>query len=93
MYEGFGIPIIEASLRKTPVICSKTSSMPEAGGPDVLYVKPENPASIVSQIEYCLDNDEEVARRAEKSYIYAINEFNPPLTAHSLIRIYEDLMK
>ncbi len=41
-YEGFGIPPLEAMNRKTPVIVSKTSSLPEIGGDATLYCNPED---------------------------------------------------
>ena len=42
LYEGFGIPILEAMSAGTPVISSNTSSMPEAGGDAALYVDPRD---------------------------------------------------
>ena len=39
-YEGFGLPIVEAALQHTPVITSQVSSLPEAAGPDALYIDP-----------------------------------------------------
>lgn len=46
LFEGFGIPILEAMQCDTPVITSNTSSMPEVGGDAVLYVDPYSVASI-----------------------------------------------
>jgi glycosyltransferase involved in cell wall biosynthesis len=40
LFEGFGIPILEAMNCETPVITSNTSSMPEVGGDAVLYADP-----------------------------------------------------
>jgi glycosyltransferase involved in cell wall biosynthesis len=41
-YEGFGLPVLEAMNQGTPVITSKTSSLPEVGGDSVLYCDPGN---------------------------------------------------
>ncbi len=45
-YEGFGIPVLEALKSGTAVVCSKTSSLPEAGGKAVIYVDPYSLKSI-----------------------------------------------
>jgi glycosyltransferase involved in cell wall biosynthesis len=49
-YEGFGLPVLEAMQLGTPVITSKTSSLPEVGGEAVLYVDPTDPETIESAI-------------------------------------------
>ena len=50
-FEGFGIPILEAMQAETPVVCSRTTSMPEVGGDAVLYVDPTNTSSIAEAIQ------------------------------------------
>ena len=49
-YEGFGLPIVEAMLSKTPVITSNVSSLPEAGGPNSLYINPKCPKELAHAI-------------------------------------------
>lgn len=46
LFEGFGLPILEALHAEVPVICSNTSSMPEVAGKAALLVDPNNPVAI-----------------------------------------------
>ncbi len=50
LYEGFGMPVIEAMRQGIPVLCSNSTSLPEVGGDAVLMFDPLNPKSIVTSI-------------------------------------------
>lgn len=54
LYEGFGLPILEAMQCGCPVITSNVSSMPEVGGNAALYVNPTNIEELTSTIEQVL---------------------------------------
>jgi glycosyltransferase involved in cell wall biosynthesis len=50
LYEGFGLPIIEALACGTPVLTGDNSCLPEAGGPGALYVRAEETERIAEGI-------------------------------------------
>lgn len=57
LYEGFGMPILEAMSNNCPVICSDTSSLPEVGGNAVIYFDPNEASSICETIDIIIGND------------------------------------
>lgn len=57
LYEGFGIPTLEAFACGCPVVLSNTSSMPEVGGDAVIYINPAEAESIYNGIKQVVDNE------------------------------------
>ena len=57
IFEGFGIPIIEALICKTPVITTKNGCFPEAGGPDTIYINPSDENELAEKINYLLNSE------------------------------------
>lgn len=93
IFEGFGIPIIEALFSKTPVITTQGSCFPEAAGPDSLYVRTENaPQELKQHIEFLLKHSEEASQIAQKGYAYA-QRFIDEVVTQELLRVYDNLLK
>ncbi len=90
-FEGFGIPVIEALFSETVVITSNTSCLPEAGGPDSVYVNPESVEDIRAKIIFLWENESERNRRAEKGLQF-VQKFNDEVIAKNLIHSYNDLL-
>ncbi|MBP7967699.1 glycosyltransferase family 4 protein [Candidatus Woesebacteria bacterium] len=57
LYEGFGIPILEAMSNNCPVITSHTSSLPEIGGDACLYFDPRDPQELAAKLSQLHDNE------------------------------------
>ena len=67
LYEGFGLPVLEAMACGTPVICSDNSSLPEVGGDVALYMKSDNIDSMVATLRSAVssNHEERIARGIE----------------------------
>lgn len=91
LFEGFGIPVIEALFSKTPVITSNLSCLPEAGGPDSLYVDPLNITDLKSKILFLWNNEAERKRRAEKGFDF-VQKFNDEVIAKELMKVYTEVL-
>ncbi len=57
LYEGFGLPPLEAMASGTPVVTSNVSSLPEVAGDAAVLVDPYDPAAIADGIERVLTNE------------------------------------
>jgi len=69
LYEGFGIPVLEAMQFGKPVLCSNVTSLPEVAGDAALYFDPREPDEIVRCLERIMDNQElyvELVRRGQE---------------------------
>ncbi|MBI4599386.1 glycosyltransferase family 4 protein [Candidatus Uhrbacteria bacterium] len=69
LYEGFGLPVIEAQSCGTPVVCSGTTSLPEIAGDGALYVDPVSPEDIARGIRMVLGD-------TRSSYEYSLKGLN-----------------
>ncbi|MFZ2187751.1 MAG: glycosyltransferase family 1 protein [Candidatus Moraniibacteriota bacterium] len=52
LYEGFGLPVLEALRMRVPVLSSNSSSLPEVGGTAALYTDPKNVSEMTRQMEH-----------------------------------------
>ncbi len=84
LYEGFGMPPLEAMANGTPVIVSNTSSLPEVVGNAGEYIDPENTKSISEAMARMIDDE---SRRAEliKLGYERIKEFSWEKTTRKLM--------
>ena len=90
IFEGFGIPILEALFSKTPVITSKGGCFSEAGGPTTKYINPlsvEQMKAAILEIQNSSDLQKEMQT---KGFEYAQN-FTDDKIAKNLMEVYISL--
>lgn len=90
VFEGFGIPILEALFSKIPVITSKGSCFPEAGGPSSIYVSPDNPEEISVAINNVL-TDSTLRTKMIAEGIKHANNFSHETLTNQLVNLYSKL--
>ena len=89
-YEGFGIPIIEAISCGLPVVACTGSCLEEAGGPDALYVNPDDAEAMAQAIRQVLRGVEGRKTRIERSQQY-IKRFAGNDVAGQVAELYRRL--
>jgi len=90
LYEGFGLPPLEAMASGTPVVTSNVSSLPEAAGDAAVLVNPENVFDIARGIREVLLDDSLRQRLIQKGKEQAAR-FSWERTAHEVLEIYEEV--
>lgn len=91
LYEGFGLPVLEAMQSGLPVITSNTSSLPEVCGDAGILIDPLNEAAISSAIESLLTIDDTGYEAAVKRSLKRAQHFSWDDFAQKLFKVYEKL--
>lgn len=89
LYEGFGLPPLEAMSAGTPVIVSKNSSLPEVVGDAGLYVNPLDPAELTKAMEAVV-GDPELAQSLREKGLKRAGLFSWKKTAEKTLQIIRD---
>lgn len=92
LYEGFGLPVVEAMQCGAPVICSNTSSLPEAAGDAALLVDPLDVDALAQAMRQVLDDAALRRTLVERGYIQA-TRFSWAACAARVLGVLESVMR
>jgi glycosyltransferase involved in cell wall biosynthesis len=88
IYEGFGLPILEAFYHQVPVACSNTSSMPEVGGEAAVYFDPLNEEDMAKAITNAIKNKNKLVGLGNKQ----LTKFSWDKCAQETLAVYKSIL-
>lgn len=91
LYEGFGLPVVEAMASRVPVVTSNTSSLVEIAESYAELVNPMEVNEIAKAIERCMADPDHARRLAERAVKRAA-DFRWQTAAESTLAIYRDVL-
>jgi glycosyltransferase involved in cell wall biosynthesis/SAM-dependent methyltransferase len=92
LFEGFGMPLVEAMAVGTPIVCSDVTSLPEVGGDAALYFDPRRPDAIVAALTRLLDEPGLAGALVEKGRERLGVFGGPDDMARKYLAIFEDVL-
>ena len=91
-YEGFGIPIIEALYGGVPVVAATGSCLEEAGGPDSIYIDPNDAPGLAQAVNAILSDPQRAIKMKTGGLTY-VQKFNAGLLSRQLMNCYTNLVQ
>lgn len=93
LYEGFGIPILEAMTARTPVLCSDITSLPEVAGDAALLFDPRKPDAIAEALQRSVQETELMADLTERGVHRAALFGSSETTARQYIELFHEAIR
>ncbi|MBI4066592.1 glycosyltransferase family 4 protein [Candidatus Gottesmanbacteria bacterium] len=93
LYEGFGLPVLEAMSFGTPVVVSDTSSLPEIAGEAGIYVDPESVESIADGLTKALSETGDAAKKRTVVARKQVEKFTWEKAAKQTLEVLEKVGK
>jgi glycosyltransferase involved in cell wall biosynthesis len=91
LYEGFGLPPLEAMAHGTPVVASNTSALPEVVGSAALLVNPENIFEISRALHRAL-TDQSLRERMKAAGLEQSQRFSWEASVQRMVQVYGEVV-
>ena len=88
LYEGFGLPVLEAMACGSPVIAANTSAIPEVTGQAALLYEPDDLIGLIDHIAVVLD-DSELAAKMQENGLNQATRFSWQRASQEMVTVYE----
>jgi glycosyltransferase involved in cell wall biosynthesis len=90
IYEGFGIPILEALISKVPVITTRGGCFSESAGPGSVFVDPDNAEELADAIRLVLSDEKKRKEMIDIGFAHA-QQFHPKTCAENMFNLYKKI--
>jgi glycosyltransferase involved in cell wall biosynthesis len=91
LYEGFGLVVLEAMVRGTPVLAARATALPETGGDAAAYFDPADPGDLLRALRELL-GDAGARERLGRDGLARAAEFSWARTARETAAVYQELL-
>lgn len=91
LYEGFGLPVLEAMASRIPVVTSNVSSLPEVAGDAAILINPYDVDEIAEAL-WTVIHDETLRKSLTDRGLMRARQFTWEKSARQLLQIYKDLL-
>ncbi len=92
LFEGFGIPVVEAMAVGLPVVCSNVTSLPEVAGDAAIYFDPKDPEDIAEKV-FKVYSDQGLREALIQKGFERAKRFTWERTAEETLKVYEKVYK
>ena len=93
LYEGFGMPVLEAMAFGKPVLCSNVTSLPEVGGDAAIYFDPRKPKEVYEAFESIEEDPGLLTERIERGKVHLSSFGDAAQMAAEYLSIFRDAKK